>query len=365
MEKSHEQNALLFIPDISGFTQFINDRQIQHNHRIVAELLETLIESNRLNLKVNEIEGDAIFFYRLGQPPSVNEIVEQSKKMYIAFHRHLKKYGVSRICNCAACNTAGRLTLKTIAHYGTVSFQRIHNREKLFGSDVIKVHRLLKNDVPDHEYMLLTESITAEDAQNSNDETWLSWNNGRASYDVGELNYSYASLEPFYSQVPEPKLPVVKIHRSKTPMVCTTEINSPLEIVHDALIDLNQRVQWMAGLKAVKIKDESLNRMNKICTRFECTLVHEKCNFQTSSVEFGVRRAKFSETLLEHPVTFDYEVREENGRTVLKLERHSAFILPMKLMFNLFLKKKFNSETLQSMSQLKKYCEEKSRISAQ
>ena len=68
-EPNDTQNALLFVPDISGFTQFINDRQIQHNHRIIAELLEILIESNRLNLKVNEIEGDAILFYRVGQPP--------------------------------------------------------------------------------------------------------------------------------------------------------------------------------------------------------------------------------------------------------------------------------------------------------
>jgi len=41
------QNALLFIPDISGFTQFISDRHIQHSDRIVAELLEILIESNQ------------------------------------------------------------------------------------------------------------------------------------------------------------------------------------------------------------------------------------------------------------------------------------------------------------------------------
>ena len=362
MEKSNEQNAFLFIPDISGFTQFINDRQIQHNHRIVAELLEILIESDRLHLNVNEIEGDAVFFYRLGVPPSVSEIVEQSKNMYLAFHRHLKKYGVSRICNCSACNSAGRLTLKTIAHYGTVSFQKIQNREKLFGPDVIKVHRLLKNDVPDHEYILLSESVSAETLQNSNDEPWLSWTKGNARYDVGDINYSYASLGPVYSKVPEPELPVVNIHTSKKPMVYTTEINSPLDIVYDALIDLNQRVHWMTGLIAMKIKDESLNHMNKICTSFECTLAHEKCTYQTSSVEFGERRAKFSETLLEQPMTFYYEVREENGRTKLKLECHSTFSLPMKWMFNLFIKKKFNLETLQSISRLKLYCEEESAM---
>ncbi|HEY6504505.1 MAG TPA: DUF2652 domain-containing protein [Chitinophagaceae bacterium] len=358
MENSFDtQKALFFIPDISGFTQFINDRQIQHNDRIIAELLEILIESNRLNLKVNEIEGDAIFFYRLGQPPSAREIVEQSKDMYIAFHRHLKKYGVSRICNCAACNTAGRLTLKTVAHYGSLSFQKIQNREKLFGPDVIKVHRLLKNDVPDKEYILLTDSITGEKPGIDNTENWLKWNKGNANYDVGEVGYHYASLLPYYSMIPEPELPLVKIHRSKTPIVFRLEINSPLDIVYDALIDLNQRVQWMTGLKVVKVKEESLNRMNKICTSFECASPHEKCTFQTSAVEFGERSIRLSETFLEQPMTFDYIVEERAGKTNLTLECHPAFSLPVKWMFNLFMRKKFNSDTSRSLLQLKNYCE--------
>jgi hypothetical protein len=319
MEKANDtQNALLFMPDISGFTQFINDKQIQHNHRIVAELLEILIESNQLNLEVNEIEGDAILFYRLGQPPTVDEIVDQSKSMYTAFHRHLKKYGVSRICNCAACNTAGNLTLKTVAHYGSISFQKIQKRVKLFGSDVIIVHRLLKNDIPDHEYILLTEGISGEHPQNNTAENWVSWNKGSARYDVGEVNYTYASFRPFYSQVPEPEEPRAKLYRSKSPLVYNIEINSPMEIVYDALIDLNQRMEWMSGLRTLKIKDESLNRMNKICTSFECAMEHENCTFQTSGVEFSKHGARLSETSLEHPITFDYEVNQVDGKTKLR-----------------------------------------------
>jgi hypothetical protein len=178
---------------------------------------------------------------------------------------------------------------------------------------------------------------------------------------VGEVNYNYTSLEPVYSQVLEPELSSVKMYRSKSPMKYSIEINSPMDIVYDALIDLKQRVQWMAGLKAVKIKDESLNRMNKICTSLECAMEHEKCTLQTSGVEFGERLAQLSETYLEHPMTFDYEVEEMDGKTRLQLECHSALSLPMRWMFNLFMKKKFNSETLKSISQLKYYCEQKSR----
>src|SRR5438876_11026960 len=118
------QPALLFIPDISGFTQFVNDTEISHSQHIIQELLETLIESNRLDMKISEIEGDAIFFYKNGQPKP-SEIVEQCKQMFIDFHQQLRKYDLSRICDCGACSSANRLTLKIVAHQGNISSYKL------------------------------------------------------------------------------------------------------------------------------------------------------------------------------------------------------------------------------------------------
>ena len=59
------QNALFFIPDISGFTEFVHNTAINHSKHIISELLEILIDSNRSNFKLAEIEGDALFFYKV------------------------------------------------------------------------------------------------------------------------------------------------------------------------------------------------------------------------------------------------------------------------------------------------------------
>src|SRR5215831_10112579 len=126
------QPALLFIPDISGFTQFVKEVDISHSQHIISELLEILIESNQLDLKISEIEGDAIFFYKLGQIPTPEEIAEQCKKMFIAFHEQLRKYEMTRICDCGACSAANSLTLKIVAHCGDVSFYKVKDHEKLF-----------------------------------------------------------------------------------------------------------------------------------------------------------------------------------------------------------------------------------------
>ncbi len=64
-------SALIFIPDISGFTRFVTETETRHASHIISELIEAILESNQLDLSVSEIEGDAVLFYRLGRPPSL------------------------------------------------------------------------------------------------------------------------------------------------------------------------------------------------------------------------------------------------------------------------------------------------------
>jgi hypothetical protein len=64
-----QNKGLLFIPDISGFTQFVNTMEIEHSRAIIQELLEILVNSNQIGLQISEIEGDAILFYKFGDPP--------------------------------------------------------------------------------------------------------------------------------------------------------------------------------------------------------------------------------------------------------------------------------------------------------
>ena len=71
-----ENKGLLFIPDISGFTRFVNESEINHSRLIIQELLETLINANQIGLQVSEIEGDAILFYKFGNPPDLAQLYQ-------------------------------------------------------------------------------------------------------------------------------------------------------------------------------------------------------------------------------------------------------------------------------------------------
>jgi len=130
---SAAEPTLLFIPDISGFTKFVHETEISHSEHIITELLETLIDTNEMDLQISEIEGDAILFYRTGKVPSAAEIIAQVEKMYIKFHAHLKKYETQRICQCGACANVNGLAIKFIIHYGDISMKHVKSFSKLFG----------------------------------------------------------------------------------------------------------------------------------------------------------------------------------------------------------------------------------------
>jgi hypothetical protein len=61
-----DTKGLLFIPDISGFSRFVTETEIDHSRQIIQELLEVVIDSDRMGLQISEIEGDAVLFFGHG-----------------------------------------------------------------------------------------------------------------------------------------------------------------------------------------------------------------------------------------------------------------------------------------------------------
>jgi hypothetical protein len=153
------QPAFIFIPDISGFSSFVNETEISHSSHIIEELLEAIIDADQPGLNVSEIEGDAVFSYKLGDPPSLEQIIAQCSRTFVLFHNYIRRYEAERICRCGACRTAVNLSLKFIVHAGPVDFIRVKTHQELYESDIIFVHRLIKNPNPENEYILLTNFI--------------------------------------------------------------------------------------------------------------------------------------------------------------------------------------------------------------
>ena len=150
------QEGALVLADISGYSKFIAQTEVDHSWSILHELLDTMVRSLSGRMDVSQVEGDAILFISGLSTPEVITAVEGT---FVAFHRRLRDMQAVTTCPCSACANIGMLKLKFVVHHGKFSRQRLGAVEQLHGTDVIVAHRLLKNTVPSKEYLLVTDAV--------------------------------------------------------------------------------------------------------------------------------------------------------------------------------------------------------------
>lgn len=197
------KSTLICIPDISGFTRFMSETNINLSAKVIPALLNEIIYSNEIDLKVSEIEGDAILFFKKGELPPFRELINQCKSFFTQFYnqlevlskKHSEEKGISNLPN---------LGLKIILHYGEhVESVQIGSRIKLMGEDVIVAHRLLKNDIREEEYLLISEHLLNqyEDDTIERDFGWGELKVDEEQYKhIGEINYSYIKMKNLLEQ---------------------------------------------------------------------------------------------------------------------------------------------------------------------
>lgn len=182
------ENGLIFIPDITGFTQFVETTDIYTGAQVTTDLLSCMIDNNKLRLRVSEIEGDAVLFYRYGPPPTLDEIMLQAQCMVSAFQERVKKWS-------AAVPQAERLSVKLIVHYGAIARISITGSfHKLYGKAVIEAHTLLKNEVSADCYLLLTDEFLEAARTSKDDPACRECGSFRICQDyhsIGRICYTY------------------------------------------------------------------------------------------------------------------------------------------------------------------------------
>ncbi len=160
------QPVLLMLVDISGYTRFMvsHDKELRHSQMIIGALLESLLDQVDVPLRVSNVEGDALLLYAIkGGNEEVwrrrsSSLVARLLSLFQVFRERLLEIGAYSVCMCDACVEVGDLKLKIIAHSGEALVTRVGEFPTLSGVDVITVHRLAKNSVPEDEYVLLTEA---------------------------------------------------------------------------------------------------------------------------------------------------------------------------------------------------------------
>jgi hypothetical protein len=346
------------MPDITGFTEFVNNTEIEHGQHIISELLEIIIKSDNLKLTVNEIEGDAVLFYKLEDIPTYDQLVKQAIKIFTEFHKHLKKYEHDRICDCGACSGASSLSLKIIAHAGVLGFTTIHKQKKLYGKDLIIIHKLLKNEVNLPEYFLFSNDLIKQLPSNQDNIDQLQ--KGSAEYDkIGKVAYEYLSLTPYLEQI-DYTPPASYLGKVKNPLKHAVNINKPIAEVYELLTNLKYRTSWNDTLDDLLHNPDMVNREGTI---HQCVVNDKLIDLETVRNDLNEEEKGFGERLLSLPpgmktVVFYYILRpNEDGSTKLTHETH---LTPtpiigwvMKFVFARF----FLKGAVTALTAFKKFCE--------
>lgn len=361
-QPASSQPTLLFIPDISGFTRFVTETEITHSQHIIEELLETLIDANEIGLEVSEIEGDAILFYRQGELPHASHLLAQVQRMFIAFHAHLKKYETHRICQCGACYTANALKLKFVVHFGDVANKRVKEYSKLFGKEVIVVHRLLKNQIPLQEYALFTHPVKTACAtwQQAEQTAWAVPEEKEETYDVGTVDYCYFELAPLLQEVPEPaiedySLPGVTVKILEQSRV----IDAPLEFAFGVLSDLSIRHMWLAGLVG---SDQLNSKIARHGATHRCVINDNDRDpfFVSHGFRYRDDCITFSETSENKGITTVWVLETlDDSRTRMSVHQFIKRNLFKEFVIRVFLKKRLLRDTASNLDRFNALCKEK------
>ncbi|WP_165963457.1 DUF2652 domain-containing protein [Hymenobacter radiodurans] len=291
------QPALLFIPDISGFTRFIEASDNPQAPFLIADLLEILIEANTLDMEVSEIQGDAILFYRLGPPPPVQELVAQCRRIFLDFQNYLRLVERDNSSALGAALRTHDLTLKIVVHYGRVNVAHIREFTKLMGRDVIVVHRLLKNNIMGGEYLLLSEGYLK--TQSLTDLTrsfsWTRLLGGKTTYEyLGDINYRYAHLTPLR----------LLLNGHHTPDGAPSGRGNSLKVRHTVRVpaayafrlvrNLRLRYKWLEGATAVHY---DLSKADRLGVSYKVDVNKGQIDFQTVQSFQGEERIEYVEKI--------------------------------------------------------------------
>ncbi len=144
---SAAQPTCFLIADISGYTGYLADVELDHAQDILADLIGAVVTALRPNFRLAKLEGDAAFTFATAEKIDGSMLLDTIERCYFGFRRRRRDVRQATSCECNACVRIPDLDLKFVVHHGSAIHQKVAGRQELLGSDVIVVHRLLKNEV--------------------------------------------------------------------------------------------------------------------------------------------------------------------------------------------------------------------------
>lgn len=278
------QKGYFIITDISGYTAYLSKAEINHAHEILQSLFATQIATLKQPVEISNFQGDAILTYlpesSLIQKQTVLELVE---KVYNEFTTKKVLMDFNSTCTCNACCNIANLDLKIFVHYGEFILQELAGRMELFGTDVILVHRMMKNQVIKRTgieaYALFTKAAAdalALESYCSSLETY------KESYEyVGEVEMFVHCLKTRFEEEKAKKR--VEIKKEDAWVATDVIVNAPAALIWEHVTKVELKLKWTGFDFINKTDAPEGNRVGE-GTHFHCA--HGDVDFQYKVIDW-------------------------------------------------------------------------------
>lgn len=156
-------DTIFLLPDISNYTRFMTGSQFSFDHaqHIIFTLVNAMIQAATSKVELSKLEGDSALFFADADRCSKLELGETVMDIFRAFFQERSRLQASNICPCHACRHIDILDLKIFVHRGKAARFQFRGSIDLFGMDVIVLHRIMKNGVDSHRYVMVTDAASA------------------------------------------------------------------------------------------------------------------------------------------------------------------------------------------------------------
>jgi uncharacterized protein YndB with AHSA1/START domain len=248
------QPACFLIADISGYTGYLAGVELDHAQDILADLIGTVVTALRPNFRLAKLEGDAAFTFMAAERIDGSMLLDTIERCYFGFRRRRRDVRQATSCECNACSRIPDLDLKFVVHHGVAIFQKVAGRQELLGSDVIVVHRLLKNEVVEalgmNAYALFSRSCT--DAAGL-DPAALGMRRHAETYDrIGEIEVWAHDLDRRWAE--EERRERVFVSPEESALIVSVPTTVPPQVAWEFLTKPGQRMSWQPWVTEVSVR---------------------------------------------------------------------------------------------------------------
>lgn len=251
---SAAQPTCFLIADISGYTGYLADVELDHAQDILADLIGAVVTALRPGFRLAKLEGDAAFTFATVEKVDGSMLLDTIERCYFGFRRRRRDVRQATSCECTACVRIPDLDLKFVVHHGVAIHQKVAGRQELLGSDVIVVHRLLKNEVVEQlgmkAYALISQQcIDASDI----DPAALGMRQHTETYDrIGDVPAWAHDLERRWQE--EEARGRVFVTPEQAILTVSVATNVPPQVAWEFLTTPGQRMSWQPWVTEVDVK---------------------------------------------------------------------------------------------------------------